>query len=153
MENTDCMGINAPVVKIFWQMVERELIRAGFSYPDARKARHTFQNLPWKTGRAVSLEGLVSAGHQGPGGTNGAVERILDEIRATYRLLDAGNVIEGDAAHTRHLGLQSEIMGLREDIAELRADVGGGSWWFDWPVTIGVGISMAVVGYGIPAIT
>jgi len=153
MENTDCREINAPVVEIFWQMVERELIRAGFSYPDARRARLTFQNLPWKTGRAISWEELVGDGHQDLNGTNGAVGKILEEIRAMYRLLDAGNVIEGNAAHSRHLGLQSEIMGLREDIAELRADVRGGSWWFDWPVTIGLGISMAVIGYVIRAIT
>lgn len=152
MEKTDCTEINAPVVEIFWQMVERELIRAGFSYPDARKARHAFQNLPWKTGRAISWEDLAGAGHQDPGGSSGAVERILEEIRATYRLLDAGSVIEGNAAHARDLGLRSELMGIREDIAELRADVGVSSWWFGWPVTLGFGLCMAVIGYVIRAI-
>lgn len=108
MEKTDCTEINAPVVEIFWQMVERELIRAGFSYPDARKARHTFQNLPWKTGRAISWEELVGAGHQDPDGTNGAVDEILEEIRATYRLLDAGKVCVSRRPRLRRQGWPDE---------------------------------------------
>jgi hypothetical protein len=143
MDSTGCSKVDAQIVETYWQMVERHLVKAGLSRPAAEMASFTFQRILWDEKREAATWGEDVGGASRSGDVKSDAARILEEIRASYRLLDAGKLIEGNAAHTRHLELRGEILGLREDFATLWAEMA--RIWF-W-VVVGLSLFGIVCGF------